>query len=294
MIHFVLPALLFPALLAAVEASIVGGVIGTYIVVKRIVSICGSISHAILGGIGFTLWIQYKYNLSFSPLYGALLGSVVIAVCIGKIHLKYREREDALIAMIWSLGMSLGIIFLTQLPAYNTELINFLFGNILWVTTRDLYSLGILDVFILTITTLCHTRFLALCFDEKYMTLSRYSVNTWYLLLLTLTAITIVMLVYIMGVILMLSMLVLPISIACKFSHKITHIMFISTLLNMICSCIGIVLAYILDFPVGATITLVLGAVYTLSLLAKRLCNRCTPSPDRPESMTKVSPGKTL
>lgn len=289
-----LPALLFPALLAALEASIVGGVVGTYIVVKRIVSISGSISHSILGGIGFTLWIQYKYNLSFSPLYGAILGAILLAVCIGKIHLKYREREDALISMIWSLGMAIGIIFITQLPSYNAELVNFLFGNILWVTTRDLYSLGILAILVLTLAAICHTRFLALCFDEKYMTLSRYSVQTWYLLLLILTAITIVMLVYVMGVILMLSMLVLPISIACKFSYKMTQIMLISTILNIICSYSGIILAYILDFPVGATITLVMGLAYTISLLAKRLCTRCTPSPESPESRTKVSSGNNL
>ncbi|VVT42526.1 Manganese transport system membrane protein MntB [Chlamydia avium] len=288
------PALLFPALLAALEASIVGGVVGTYIVAKRIVSISGSISHSILGGIGFTLWIQYKCNLSFSPIYGAVLGAIVLAICIGKIHLKYREREDALISMIWSVGMAVGIIFIAQLPTYNTELVNFLFGNILWVTTRDLYSLGILDVLVLTTAAICHTRFLALCFDEKYMTLSRHSVQTWYFLLLVLIAITIVMLVYIMGVILMLSMLVLPISIACRFSYKMTHIMLISTILNVACSYSGIFLAYILDFPVGATITLVMGLAYTISLFAKRLCNKCTPSPESPETITKVSSGNNL
>ncbi|AAP04951.1 metal ABC transporter permease [Chlamydia caviae] len=290
----ILPALLLPSLLAALGASIAGGVVGTYIVVKRIVSISGSISHSILGGIGLTLWIQYRLNLEFSPMYGAVIGAIILAICIGKIHLKYQEREDALIAMIWSVGMAIGIIFISQLPAFNSELVNFLFGNILWVTTGDLYSLGILDVIVLATVALCHTRFLALCFDEKYMMLSRYSVQTWYFLLLILTAITIVMLIYIMGVILMLSMLVLPISIACRFSHRMIHIMIISVLLNILCSFSGIVLAYALDFPAGPTIAILMGIVYTLSLFVKRLLSKSTPSPVSPDNITNCSDGKSL
>ncbi|SYX08691.1 Manganese transport system membrane protein mntB,high-affinity zinc transporter membrane component,anchored repeat-type ABC transporter, permease subunit,ABC 3 transport family [Chlamydia poikilotherma] len=290
----ILPALLFPSLLAALGASIAGGVVGTYIVVKRIVSISGSISHSILGGIGLTLWIQYRLNLEFSPMYGAIVGAIILAICIGKIHLKYQEREDALIAMIWSVGMAIGIIFISQLPAFNSELVNFLFGNILWVTTHDLYSLGILDVVVLTTVALCHTRFLALCFDEKYMMLSRYSVQTWYFLLLILTAITIVMLIYIMGVILMLSMLVLPISIACRFSYRMVNIMIVSVLLNILCSFFGIALAYALDFPAGPTIAILMGIAYTLSLFVKRLFSRSTPSPVSPDNITNFSKGKSL
>ncbi|BAE81579.1 ABC transporter of metals [Chlamydia felis Fe/C-56] len=289
-----LPALLFPSLLAALGASIAGGVVGSYIVVKRIVSITGSISHSILGGIGLTLWMQYQLNLEFSPMYGAIVGAVIIAICIGKVHLKYQEREDALIGMIWSVGMAIGIIFISQLPAFNSELINFLFGNILWVTTHDIYSLGVLDVVVLTTVVLCHTRFLALCFDEKYMMLSRYSVQTWYLLLLILTAITIVMLIYIMGVILTLSMLVLPISIACRFSYRMAHIMIISVFLNVLCSCSGIVVAYALDFPAGPTIAILMGLAYMASLFVKRLFSKSTPSPVNPDSNTNFSEGNSL
>ncbi|WP_201456681.1 metal ABC transporter permease [Chlamydia sp. 17-3921] len=282
------PLFLLPSFLAALGASISGGVVGTYIVVKRIVSISGSISHAILGGIGLTLWLQYQFNLSFSPLYGAIIGAIFLALCIGKIHLKYREREDSLIAMIWSVGMAVGMIFISRLPTVNNELINFLFGNILWIKTSDLYSLGILDIIVLGTTILCHTRFLALCFDEKYMTLNRVSVTFWYFLLLIITAITIVMLIYVMGVILMLSMLVLPISIACKFSYKMTHIMVIAVILNIVCSFCGIGVAYLLDIPVGPAITVLMGIGYVLSLCLKRQYNLSVPSPVSPESKTKV------
>ncbi|AAD18683.1 metal ABC transporter permease [Chlamydia pneumoniae] len=280
--------ILLPTFLAALGASVAGGVMGTYIVVKRIVSISGSISHAILGGIGLTLWIQYKLHLSFFPMYGAIVGAIFLALCIGKIHLKYQEREDSLIAMIWSVGMAIGIIFISRLPTFNGELINFLFGNILWVTPSDLYSLGIFDLLVLGIVVLCHTRFLALCFDERYTALNHCSVQLWYFLLLVLTAITIVMLIYVMGTILMLSMLVLPVAIACRFSYKMTRIMFISVLLNILCSFSGICIAYCLDFPVGPTISLLMGLGYTASLCVKKRYNPSTPSPVSPEINTNV------
>ncbi|AGW39552.1 metal ABC transporter permease [Chlamydia pecorum] len=287
-----LPLFLLPSFLAALGASISGGIVGTYIVVKRIVSISGSISHAILGGIGLTLWIQYRLNLTFSPLYGALVGGILLALFIGKIHMKYQEREDALISMIWSLGMAVGMIFISQIPSVNSELINFLFGNILWVSTQDLYNLGILDVIVLSTTAICHTRFLALCFDEKYMALSRASVTLWYFLLLILTAITIVMLIYVMGIILMLSMLVLPVSIACRFSYKMTHIMGAAVLLNIISSFAGITLAYVLNIPVGPAITTLMGLIYIVSLCLKQPSNSSIPSPVNPDSNTKVHEGK--
>ncbi|AAX50686.1 metal ABC transporter permease [Chlamydia trachomatis] len=278
------PPLLFPSLLAAFGASIAAGIVGSYIVVKRIVSISGSIAHSILGGVGIALWLQYQFNLPISPLHGAIASAIFVAICIGNVHLKYHEREDSIISMIWSIGMAIGIICISKLPSFNSELSDFLFGNILWVTPQDLYFLGILDLFIVATVSICHTRFLALCFDEKYMALNHYSIKTWYLLLLILTAITTVVLMYVMGVILMLSMLVLPVSIACRFSYKMSHIIYIASILNIVCSFLGIMLAYLLDLPVGPVIAILMGGAYSLSLLLKRSYNASTPSPVSPES----------
>ena len=279
-----LPPLLFPSLLAALGASIAGGIVGSYIVVKRIVSISGSIAHSILGGVGIALWLQYQFDLPISPLHGAIACAIFVAICIGNVHLKYHEREDSIISMIWSIGMAVGMLCISKLPSFNSDLADFLFGNILWVTPKDLYFLGISDLLIVATVSICHTRFLALCFDEKYMALNHYSVKAWYLLLLILTAITTVVLMYVMGVILMLSMLVLPVSIACRFSFKMSRIIYTASILNMCCSCLGIILAYILDLPVGPVIAILMGAAYSLSLLLKRSCNASTPSPVSPDS----------
>lgn len=275
--------LLFPSFLAAFGSSIAGGVVGSYIVVKRIVSISGSIAHSILGGIGITLWLQYQYDIQISPIYGALIGAIFIALGIGAIHFKYREREDALIAMIWSIGMAIGILFISKIPSFNSELIHFLFGNILWITHSDLLFLGCLDIIILSLVSISHTRFLALCFDENYMTLNGLSIKKWYYLLLVLTAISTVILMYVIGTILMLSMLVLPTSIASRFSFSMSRIIVISVLLNVFISFLGILTAYLLDFPVGPTITLLMGIVYIMSLLLKKSCKVSSPSPVNPE-----------
>lgn len=276
-------SLLLPSFLAALGSSIAGGVVGSYIVVKRIVSISGSIAHSILGGIGISLWLQYHFNMQVSPMYGALIGAILIALGIGAIHFKYREREDALIAMIWSIGMAIGILFISKIPSFNSELIHFLFGNILWITHGDLLFLGCLDIVILSIVTISHTRLLALCFDENYMTLNGLSIKKWYYLLLILTAISTVILMYVVGTILMLSMLVLPTSIASRFSFSMSRIIIISVILNILTSFLGIFIAYLLDFPVGPTITLLMGFIYILSLLLKKSCKVSNPSPVSPE-----------
>lgn len=277
------PPLLFPSLLAAFGASIAAGIVGSYIVVKRIVSISGSIAHSILGGVGIALWLQYQFNLPISPLHGAITSAIFVAICIGNVHLKYHEREDSIISMIWSIGMAIGIICISKLlPLTQSSLI--FFWQYLMGHPQDLYFLGILDLFIVATVSICHTRFLALCFDEKYMALNHYSIKTWYLLLLILTAITTVVLMYVMGVILMLSMLVLPVSIACRFSYKMSHIIYIASILNIVCSFLGIMLAYLLDLPVGPVIAILMGGAYSLSLLLKRSYNASTPSPVSPES----------
>lgn len=263
--------ILLTSLFAAFCASISSGIIGSYVVVKRMVSIAGSIAHAILGGIGITLWIQYYYKLpKFYPIYGALVSSILIALIIGWVHLKFKEREDALIAVIWSVGMSLGIIMISYIPSFNSELLNFLLGNILWIQTSDLKLLISLDIVILCLTLIFHSRFLALCFDEQQLSLQGYNKTKYYFLLLTLIAISIVILTYIIGIILVLSMLTIPCCIIGRFSHNLVHIMIGSILLNIFLSSLGIFLAYFVDLPIGPTIALISGITYCSTLCLKK------------------------
>jgi zinc transport system permease protein len=262
------------AVLAALGTSLASGVIGSYVVVKRIVSISGSIAHSILSGLGAALWLQRVYGLSWlHPIYGAFATGIISALIIGWVHLYYREREDAIIAMIWSVGMAVGVIFVSQIPGHNVELMNFLLGNVLWVSPSDLLVLGILDGVILITVCIFHKRFLALCFDEKQAELQGLQIGKLYLLLLSLIAVSVVLLIYVVGIILVLSMLALPASIASSFTYRLSRMMIIAVLLNIAFSLGGMAIAYRLDWPVGATIALFSGAIYLLSLRFKNQQN---------------------
>lgn len=266
------------ALLGAVGASIASGVIGSYVVVKRIVSLSGSISHAVLSGLGAALYCKYTFNLPWlHPIYGALVAACLSALIIGLVHLYYREREDAVIAMVWSIGMATGVIFVSQVPGYNIELNHYLLGNILWTSSSDLMILAILDVIILLFVGLFHSRFMQICFDEKQAALKQLPVTRLYLLLLLLVAISIVLLIHIVGIILVLSMLALPASIANVFTRRLFMMMIIASALNILFSIGGLALSYRLDWPTGATIALVSGGAYLMSLRFKRSIRKATP-----------------
>ncbi len=259
------------AVLAGVSASITAGIMGTYVVVKRIVFISGSISHSVLGGMGFCLWLKRVHGISWiTPLYGALAAALISALLIGWVHLKYKEREDTIIAALWSTGMSLGIIFIALTPGYNVELMNFLFGNILWVSKNDILLILSLDVVVLLVTFLFHNRFLAICFDEEQAKLQKVNVNLLYFLLLSLIAISVVLLIQVVGAILVIALLAIPPAIASRFQNRLPIIMVLSIVLGTLFTLTGTSASYYLNWPPGATIALTAAACYTLSFFRKK------------------------
>lgn len=260
--------LLLAALFAGLAASIVSGIIGSYVIVKRIVFIAGSISHSVLSGIGFCIWLERTQGIFWiSPLYGALIAAIISALVIGWIHLNYRQREDSVIAAIWSIGMAVGILFISQTPGMNVELTNFLIGNILWVSKTDLYLLWGLDIGVILITACLHKRFLTICFDEDQARLQGLPVQRLYLLLLTLIAISIVLLIQVVGIVLVMTMLTIPAAIANLLTTRLSQMMILAIMISS-CFCVsGNAVAYYLDWPTGATIALIAGVVYVLSMM---------------------------
>jgi zinc transport system permease protein len=262
---------LLMALAAGFAASFASGIIGSFVVVKRIVSMSGSIAHSVLGGMGFCLWLRRTCGWDFlTPLQGALAAGVISALLMGWIHLKYREREDTVIAAIWATGMSIGVIFISLTPGYNVELMNFLFGNILWVSPSDIALLISLDVLIAAAMAILYRRFLAICFDEEQSLLQRMPVHTLYLLLLCLVAIAVVLLIQIVGAILVITMLAIPAAIAGSFSQTLCRMMLTATLLGALFTFLGMYFSYELNWPPGATISLVAALFYCLSLIRKQ------------------------
>jgi zinc transport system permease protein len=258
------------ALWASLLASFASGVIGSFVVIKRISFIAGSIAHSVLAGMGFFLWLNRSYGLTWlDPMWGAFLTALISALLLGWIH-NYKQREDAIIAAIWSTGMAVGMIFLSLTPGTNVELLNYLFGNILWIDTPDLIRLSLLNGAILAVVALYYKKFMALCFDEEQAALQGIHVRRLYFLLLSLLAISIVLLMQIMGTILVLAMLTIPPTLAALFTHRLFFMMCLSIFLCSLFSTLGLSLASHLNWPPAATIVLLAALSYLITLPLKK------------------------
>lgn len=258
------------ALLAGLAASISSGIVGAFVVIKRIVFLSGSIAHSVLGGMGLCLFLRRTYAIEWiTPMQGALASALIAAMLIGWIHLRYREREDTVIAAIWATGMSLGVIFISLTPGYNVELMNYLFGNILWVSKRDIALLFGLDAFVILIVALFRHRFLTICFDETQSYLQKVPVQGLYMLLLCLIALSVVLLIQVVGAILIIAMLAIPAALANQMTHRFLPLVAVAILIGAGTTATGTGLSYLLNWPPGATIALVAAACYLLSFCLK-------------------------
>ncbi|HCZ48855.1 MAG TPA: hypothetical protein DCZ11_07600 [Gammaproteobacteria bacterium] len=252
------------ALAAALLASIGCGVIGTYVVVKRIAFIAGGIAHTALGGMGAAVFF------GLDPLAGALAAAVAAALLIGAVSLAWQEQEDTLISALWAIGMAVGVLFIARTPGYQADLPSYLFGNILLAPRSSLWFMLGLDITLLLAVWVYHRQFLAVVFDEEFARLRGIPVGFFYLLLLVLVAITVVLLIQLVGLILVLALLTLPAAIAGHYVHSLTRMMIIATLLGSLLSVSGLALSYGPDLPSGPTIVLLAGAAYVTSALVSR------------------------
>jgi len=143
------------AVLAALLASVAGGVVGTYVVVRRITYLAGGIAHCILGGMGAAVWLRHRYGLDFiEPMHGAVIAGILAALVIGLISLRARQREDTVIGALWAVGMAAGLLFLWATPGYGVNLMSYLFGNILMVRAGDLVFIAVLDAVVAAVAVL--------------------------------------------------------------------------------------------------------------------------------------------
>ena len=256
------------ALLAGILSSIACGITGTFVVVKRISFISGGIAHAVMGGLGIA------YFFSINPLIGAIVFAILAALLIGLVKLKFRENEDTVIGAMWAIGMAIGIIFAYLTPGYNADLLSFLFGNILMVSAESLSILAVLDAVIGLLVILFFRQLKYVCFDEEYAALRGIRVDFIYLLLLTMIALTIVILIQAVGLILVIALLTLPASIAHSFASNIGKMMGIAAVLSMFFTVIGLFLSFLLNLPSGASIILVAGICYLLAFAVRSIINR--------------------
>jgi len=253
------------ALGAGVLVSITCRIIGTFVVINRIVFISGGIAHAAYGGIGL------GYFFKFSPVLGAILFSLISALGMGLVEQKTKQRADTLIGVMWAIGMAIGIILIDLSEGYKSGLESYLFGSILTVPRKDLIIMLILNLIIGGLVSLFYKELVAISFDPVFATTRNLPVDLLYLMLMVMIALTVVMVMQVVGLILVIALLTIPSAIAEKLAKDIQQMMIFSSVLGIIFTTIGIALSYYVNLTSGATIILVAGFAYLLSLLFEKV-----------------------
>jgi len=264
-------AFLRNALVTGLLASVACGVMGTYVVVRRMTYIAGGIAHCVLGGIGAAVYLERAHGITaLDPLHGAVAAALIAAAAIGLVSIRAKERVDTAIGATWAIGMATGVLFLAKTPGYAQDLMSYLFGNILLVSTRDIKIIGATDLVILGTALAFHNRFLSISFDEEYARARGIRVDFYHILLLVLTALTVVLLVTVVGVVLVIALLTIPAAIAGRFTGMLSHMMGLAVIVSAALATGGLALSYDLNTPTGATIVLLAGAAYIASVLLTR------------------------
>ncbi len=250
---------------AALFAAISCGIIGAYIVARRIVFISGGITHASFGGVGLA------YYLGFNPILGAAIFGVFSALGIQYFSDRGNIREDSAIAIWWSLGMALGILFVSLTPGYAPNLMSYLFGNIIIVSHGDLFWMGLLALFVILFFISFFHIILYIAFDAEFARANRLPVRLFNSIMISLVALAIVVNIKVVGIILVISLLTIPQVTAGLYTKDFRKMIFGSIIFGFIGSFSGLMFSYYLDIPSGASIIVALVLVYSIMWGIKRL-----------------------
>jgi len=251
------------AVAAALLAAIPAGVMGSWVVVRRNTYVAGAISHCILAGIGLAVYLQRAHGIQWlSPAGGATLAAVGAALLVGLTTLRSRFRTDTVLSAVWAVGMALGVSLLAMTPGYQTDLMSYLFGNILMVGPSDLARMAVLNVVVIGLMALFYNRFLAIGFNAEMARLRGVRVEAFELLFMVLTALTIVLLVQVVGIVLALALLTLPGATAGLVARRLTAMIVLASLLAGAVSLGGLALSYGPGWPAGATIVELAALLY--------------------------------
>ena len=253
------------ALFSAILASVSCGIAGTYIVARRKVFIAGGITHASFGGIGL------GYFLGINPVTGGAAFGILSKLGIEFIAKKTEIREDSAIGIIWSFGMALGIIFIFLTPGYAPNLMTYLFGNILTVSSRDIFYMFLLCLVLILFFTFFYRIILFISFDEDYARSHKVPVQFFSYLLIVLVALVIVLNIRIAGIILVISFLTIPQSTANLFTQDFRRIIFYAIIFGIAGSFLGLYISFRTNLPSGATIIFIFVIIYLLAWAFKAL-----------------------
>ncbi|MFZ0134553.1 MAG: metal ABC transporter permease [Desulfobacterales bacterium] len=253
------------ALAAGLLTSVICGVIGTLVVVNRIVFLAGGIAHAAYGGIGVAFFFGWPY------MAGTTGFSLAVAMTMAAVTVKAKHRSDTIIGVLWAVGMALGVLLLDLTPGYNVDLMSYLFGSILTVPVSDLWVMLAVALVNIGVVTYFHKDYLSMSYDEEFARVRGVPVRRLYFLLIGLVAVSIVMIIQVVGLILVIALLTIPPFISEKYARSLTGMMVYSSVLSIFFTIIGLYLAYRFNLTSGAAIILVAGAGFFISFLVERV-----------------------
>lgn len=243
------------AIAAGILASIACGLIGPFVVSKRMVFISDGLSHTSFGGLGIAYWA------GVNPLYGAIGIVLLTAVVIGLFEERSLYRNDLLIGILWSVGMAIGIIFIYLTPGFAPDLMSFLFGNILTVPRYNIAIISVLVCLVLLFITVFFKGFVSITLDEEFSRARGLPVRALNVGLLLLVAVSIVALIQVVGIVLIIALLTIPVAIANEISIRFRTIMLISVIIGMLICLGGLAVSYFVELPSGAVIILIGGGL---------------------------------
>lgn len=268
---------LWNGLIAGLLASLSCGVIGPYVITRRIVFLGGAIAHIAVGGIGASIYLRFSFPETLGwlqPIHGAVFVSLISAVVIGIVHERATVRMDTLIGAMWAVGMAFGLMLLKFTPGYHTELMSYLFGSISFVERGDLILMTVLNVIIVASVLVFHKRLLSICLDAQFAELQGINVLATNVVLLSLVALTIICLIKIVGLILVMALLTLPAATASHMVSRMAPLIYASTVLCAATTTIPRVAAYGTRVSPEAAIVLTAAGVYLLTVIVIRLWMR--------------------
>jgi zinc transport system permease protein len=245
-------------LLGAIFASITAGLAGTYIVSRRMVFLSGGITHASFGGIGI------GYFAGINPVIGAAVFGILSALGVEYLAVRQKIREDSAIGILWAFGMATGIIFIYLTPGYTPNLMSYLFGSILTVTTSDIIALGIMSVLLILYFGIFYRTIIYISFDEQYARTYSSNVDLFKYITTALMALTIVLNIRMVGVVLVISLLTIPPNIAMLFTRSYIRIVILSVIAGFFGTATGYVISFFAGIPVGATIIFTLVIIWVI------------------------------
>lgn len=263
------------AVAACALAAVAAGVVGSLVVVRRTTYAAAAVSHCVLAGLGLARLLQRRYDVAwFTPMFGAVLTAVVVALILASLNERGGQRRDAVLSVLWSVGMALGITFLALTPGYQEDLNGYLLGSILLVGTADLVLMTVLDVLVLGIVLVFYNRLICVAFNDEVARLRGLRVGFYETVLQLLIALTVVLLVQVAGIVLAVALLTLPAATAGLLTRRLTWMMVLAVVVALVVSLGGLALSYGPELPPGATIVELAAVLYVGVLSATKLAKR--------------------